>query len=53
VRTALSHPFRPQPGTPGVFTPDASAAHLLRVVSGLQSGDSGQIFAWDGQPIPP
>lgn len=53
VRTALSHPFRPQAGTPGVFTPDASAAHLLRVVSGLQSRDSGQTFAWDGQPIPP
>lgn len=52
VRTALSQPFRPDPG-PGLFTPEESAAHLLRVLDGLRSEDSGRVFAWDGQAIPP
>ena len=53
VRTALSQPFRPEPGTPGLFSPEESAAHLVRVLDGLHPRDSGQVFAWDGQPIPP
>ncbi len=52
VQTALSQPFRPDPG-PGLFPPQESAAHLLRVLDGLRSRDSGGVFAWDGQPIPP
>lgn len=52
VQTDLSRPFRPDPG-PGLFSPEESAAHLLRVVDGLRIGDSGGVFAWDGQPIPP
>ncbi|MFH6785029.1 MULTISPECIES: SDR family NAD(P)-dependent oxidoreductase [Methylobacterium] len=52
VQTALSRPFRPDPG-PGLFTPEESATHLLRVLDGLQAGDSGRVFAWDGEPIPP
>ncbi|AWN45624.1 short-chain dehydrogenase [Methylobacterium terrae] len=52
VMTALSQPFRPEPG-PGLFSPEESAAHLLRVLEGLRIADSGQVFAWDGQPIPP
>ncbi|AWB22129.1 KR domain-containing protein [Methylobacterium currus] len=52
VQTALSRPFRPDPG-PGLFAPEESAAHLVRVLNGLQIGDSGRVFAWDGQPIPP
>lgn len=52
VQTALSRPFRPQAEVPGVFTPEESAAHLLRVVDGLTIGDTGRTFAWDGQPIP-
>lgn len=53
VQTALSQPFRPHAGTPGLFSPEESAGHLLRVVKRLQIRNSGQVFAWDGQPIPP
>lgn len=53
VRTALSQPFRPHASTPGLFSPEESAAHLLRVVDGLQIQNSGRVFAWDGEPIPP
>lgn len=52
VQTALSRPFRPDPG-PGLFSPEESAAHLMRVLDGLRIEDSGRVFAWDGQPIPP
>ncbi|MGX7708128.1 SDR family NAD(P)-dependent oxidoreductase [Methylobacterium sp. Gmos1] len=52
VQTALSRPFRPEPG-PGLFAPEESAAHLVRVLDGLRIGDSGRVFAWDGQPVPP
>ncbi|WP_279357629.1 SDR family NAD(P)-dependent oxidoreductase [Methylobacterium indicum] len=52
VQTALSQPFRPEPG-PGLFTPEESATHLLRVIGGLTREESGRVFAWDGQPIPP
>ncbi|KMO16882.1 SDR family NAD(P)-dependent oxidoreductase [Methylobacterium platani] len=52
VQTGLSRPFRPDPG-PGLFAPEESAAHLLRVLAGLGPGDSGRVFAWDGQPVPP
>ncbi|SFU61092.1 NAD(P)-dependent dehydrogenase, short-chain alcohol dehydrogenase family [Methylobacterium sp. 174MFSha1.1] len=52
VQTALSRPFRPDPG-PGLFAPEESAAHLMRVLDGLRIGESGGVFAWDGQPVPP
>ncbi|MCE4226214.1 SDR family NAD(P)-dependent oxidoreductase [Methylobacterium sp. C25] len=52
VRTALSHPFRPDEGTPGVFTPEESAAYLMRVLDGLSAADSGKVFAWDGTVVP-
>ena len=52
VDTALSRPF--QSGVPAqkLFTPALSALHLLRVVEGLQAGDSGAVFAWDGTRVP-
>lgn len=49
VETALSAPFRS--GAPRLFTPDQSAGHLLKVLSGLSPKDSGGLFAWDGQRI--
>ena len=52
VTTALSEPFRPDPNTPGLFTPETSAAHLLQVVDGLGPEDTGRVFAWDGTRIP-
>lgn len=52
VATGLSRLFRPDAGAPGLFTPEASAAHLLAVLDGLNPPDSGGVFAWDGQRIP-
>lgn len=51
VDTGLSQPF--QRGVPQdkLFKPDKSATHLLEVIDGLSSTDSGGFFAWDGQPI--
>lgn len=49
VATRLSEPFRPQKG---VFSPEESAAHLLKVIDGLTPADSGGLFAWDGKKIP-
>ena len=51
VDTALSAPFQSS-RRDGLFTPDESAAHLLRVIDGLNGEDSGGLFAWDGQAIP-
>ena len=51
VDTALSQPF--QRGVPDgkLFTSQFSAASMLTVLSGLQEGDSGKMFAWDGTEI--
>ena len=50
--TALSAPF--QAGVPParLFSPQRSAAQLLRVLEGLSPEDSGGFWAWDGQAIP-
>jgi NAD(P)-dependent dehydrogenase (short-subunit alcohol dehydrogenase family) len=53
VTTPLSDPFQPAPDKPGVFTPEAAAAHLLDVLAGLGPAESGGVFAWDGRPVPP
>jgi NAD(P)-dependent dehydrogenase (short-subunit alcohol dehydrogenase family) len=52
VDTALSEPF--QAGVPEgkLFTPARAATQLLGVLDGLTPGDSGGLFAWDGQRIP-
>ncbi|MEO1192432.1 MAG: SDR family NAD(P)-dependent oxidoreductase [Pseudomonadota bacterium] len=52
VDTGLSKPF--QRGVPErqLFTPERSARALLGVLEGLEEGDSGRLFAWDGQRIP-
>jgi len=51
VDTALSAPF--QKGVPAekLFTPQQSAAHLLKVIDGLSPADSGYALAWDGARI--
>lgn len=48
VSTPLSRPFARE----GLFTPDKSAGHLLRVIDGLTGADSGGLFAWDGARLP-
>ncbi|MHC2089010.1 hypothetical protein [Methylobacterium sp. CM6244] len=52
VASGLSRPFQPDPTADGVFSPEESAAHLLRVLNGLSTDDTGGVFAWDGSPIP-
>jgi NAD(P)-dependent dehydrogenase (short-subunit alcohol dehydrogenase family) len=52
VATALSAPFQRGVAPDRLFTPDISAAALLRVIDGLTPADSGGFFAWDGAPIP-
>ena len=45
VTSGLSQPFRPDPTAIGVFSLKESAAHLLRVLDGLCSDDTGGVFA--------
>ncbi len=53
VRTGLSNPFRPDADSPDTVAPAEAAANLLTVLNALTVADSGGIFAWDGQPVPP
>ena len=53
VDTALSQPFQGNVPARQLFAPDHSATCLLEVLAQLEPGDSGDIFAWDGQPIQP
>jgi NAD(P)-dependent dehydrogenase (short-subunit alcohol dehydrogenase family) len=52
VDTGLSRPFQRSVPEGKLFTPRQSARFLLDVLDGLSIEQSGQIFAWDGQPIP-
>jgi len=52
VATGLSAPFQRGVAPDALFTPDISAAALLRVLDALHPADSGGFFAWDGAPIP-
>ncbi len=51
VDTGLSKPFSGNVPNGKLFTPAHSAACLLAVIDGLESEDSGGVFAWDGQRI--
>jgi NAD(P)-dependent dehydrogenase (short-subunit alcohol dehydrogenase family) len=53
VRTALSAPFRSAVEPDDLFTPDASAANLLRVLDGLEPAQSGRMFDWSGAEVLP
>ncbi len=53
VDTALSAPFQSRVPEGKLFTPEHCATSLLKVLDGLTPQDSGQVFAWDGQPIVP
>jgi NAD(P)-dependent dehydrogenase (short-subunit alcohol dehydrogenase family) len=52
VDTALSKPFQGGVAPAKLFSPEVSAAHLLRVIDRVGTADSGRVFAWDGSPIP-
>ncbi|KPF93466.1 short-chain dehydrogenase [Novosphingobium sp. AAP83] len=52
VDTPLSRPFQGNVPAEKLFTPEQSAAYLLRVINGLSPADSGKLFAWDGAELP-
>ena len=53
IDTGLSAPFQANVPEGKLFTPDFAAARLLEGVDRLKPDDSGKVFAWDGQTIPP
>lgn len=52
VDTALSHPFQRNVPEGQLTTPQQAATNLLSVIDGLTAAQSGDVFAWDGEPIP-
>jgi NAD(P)-dependent dehydrogenase (short-subunit alcohol dehydrogenase family) len=52
VATKLSAPFQHNVRPDKLFTSEYSAERLLSVIDQLSPSDSGQLFAWDGKPIP-
>ncbi|MDX1540365.1 MAG: SDR family NAD(P)-dependent oxidoreductase [Geminicoccaceae bacterium] len=52
VDTALSAPFQANVTAGRLFEPATAAGHLLGVIDRLEPGDSGGVFAWDGERIP-
>lgn len=52
VDSPLSRPFQSGVKPGKLFTPDFAAEKLLDVLDGLQPGDSGGCFAWDGERVP-
>jgi NAD(P)-dependent dehydrogenase (short-subunit alcohol dehydrogenase family) len=53
VDTSLSLPFQNTIAARQMFSPEASAQHLLSVINDLKKTDSGAVLAWDGQRIAP
>lgn len=53
VDTGLSQPFQQRVPSARLFTPAFAAERLLTVIDGIGVADSGQVFAWDGTPVPP
>lgn len=49
--TALSKPFQGNVAAGKLFTPEFSAAALLKVISQRRPSDSGGFYAWDGTTI--
>lgn len=52
VATPLSRPFQANIPEGKLFTPDFAAARLLDVIDRLESKDTGNLFAWNGERIP-
>ncbi|MCX7358173.1 MAG: SDR family NAD(P)-dependent oxidoreductase [Alphaproteobacteria bacterium] len=51
VATELSAPFQRSVAPENLFDPQFSASRLIHVIDDLSPAQSGQFFAWDGQPI--
>lgn len=50
--TALSGPFQANVPPGRLFSPERAAGHLLDVLEGLGPEQSGNFWAWNGEPIP-
>ena len=50
--TGLSRPFQANVKAGKLYTPEQSAARILKVVGASGPGQSGQFVNWDGTPIP-
>ncbi len=53
VDTRLSAPFQANVPEGKLFDADLAAERLLEVIDRLKPADSGSVFAWDAQQIPP
>lgn len=53
VDTRLSAPFQENVPEDKLFTSKFAALRLLKVLDRVTSEDSGRVFAWNGQVIPP
>lgn len=52
VDTKLSKPFQANVPEGKLFSADQSADYLIHTLSNLTADQSGQVFAWDGSPVP-
>jgi len=50
--TALSRPFQRNVPDGQLFTPEQGVTRMLNVLDGLNSADSGQFLAFDGEKLP-
>lgn len=50
--TELSRPFQRNVPPEKLFSCDRTVKQLLTVLDGLQEGDSGEFFSWDGSRLP-
>ncbi|GAB4124432.1 MAG: SDR family NAD(P)-dependent oxidoreductase [Wenzhouxiangellaceae bacterium] len=53
VATSLSAPFQGNVPTDKLFTPHYSASRLLKVLGQRKPADSGSVFDWAGELVPP
>lgn len=53
VATSLSAPFQSNVPTDKLFTPHYSASRLLKVLGQRKPADSGSVFDWAGELVPP
>ena len=52
VNTGLSRPFQRAVPEGALLAPKQSALYMLAVLESLSTGDSGGLFAWNGERIP-
>lgn len=53
IDTSLSQPFQRSLGPGRLFAPNYAVERLIAVLGGLNPGQSGRIFAWDGKEVGP